>query len=78
MTYRIVMNGNGEFKVQRRCLWWWECWADNSYGGWCQKSWGTVYPTSEEACAALLRAQEYDTRNRRAHRWIVAVKETTR
>lgn len=78
MKYRIRMNGNGMFRVQRRewglVRWIWRDWADSD-GYWCYEADGSDFVTSEGACQALLRAQACDDRIRKANEWTTVVED---
>ena len=86
--YRIRMNGNGEFLVQRRFgltrwLMGYRRWVSLSRGPFEAMEWdefgdGTVFPTSESACKFLLEAQEMDTREERARQWSTVVEDNVK
>jgi hypothetical protein len=75
--YRIVMNKNGWFMVQRRFGLFWYGWIvqPNGINFWGEGSEGTRFETSEEACQILLKVQEQDDKVERSKQWTVVIKE---
>jgi len=80
MTYRIIMNGNGKFKIERKRGWiagWFVLgqYKNNEpyFGNWNEDA--LLFNSSEAACKALLEAQERDARERREEQWSVVVEE---
>lgn len=76
--YRIRVNGNGVFSVQRKRFVGWHDWKDGQdyYDHW--RDWlssGDRYADSASACAALLRAQAYDEIERKHNEWVTLISE---
>jgi hypothetical protein len=71
--YRIRVNGNGQFMVQRRSFpFGWQSWAPFA---WRLPQSGALYDTTEAAVAALLMAQQCDQKTRASKTWTTAVEE---
>jgi hypothetical protein len=76
MKYRLRMNGNGKYLVQRREGWGlpWETWSGDGWEDDFVDS-GTVFNTNEEACKGLVAAQEFDDYLKRDVRWTTVYEE---
>jgi hypothetical protein len=79
--YRIRMNGNGEFIVERKGWLFWRGWreeTEHEYAEWLLP-WRIEQPDryddSETACKALLASQEHDQKKRRDKQWSVVVED---
>jgi hypothetical protein len=84
VKYRIRMNGKGECYIERKRWIFWSPWPyierRSSNGelrdqGWDFTGVGTIFPNNEEACKALLRAQEYDAQCRLAGQWTTVLED---
>lgn len=84
MKYRIVMNGNGKFKIERAKGTWFPLWYPlgqfKSEEPWFgdHDDYILLFDSSEAACKALLEAQERDARDRREEQWSVVATDEPR
>lgn len=79
MKYRIRMNANGHFVVERKRFWSWIPLGppDNiktpCFGNWYEGP--LIFKSSEEACNALLKAQDKDIKEWREDQWTTVIEE---
>ena len=66
--YRILMNGNGLYRVQSR-TWRFGTWVSRGRRDW---------HTSRCACKFLLKVQQYDARLKRDDQWSVVVTDVVK